>query len=138
MSDERFEKANASRGMSDTDKGYYEDLYTDLPKEVVDAIMAEHGKAVTAHRQAAQQWEEKYNRATQEHAQALKSVEFTHNFSQAVMLAGGRSEKAISALLDRDALRENPTQEAMERMAFYGCELYRTDWQGNIVIRVHE
>lgn len=32
----------------------------------------------------------------------------------------------------------HPTIEAMERMAFYGCELYRTDWQGNIVIRVHE
>ena len=32
----------------------------------------------------------------------------------------------------------HPTMEAMERMASYGCELYRTDWQGNIVIRVHE
>lgn len=32
----------------------------------------------------------------------------------------------------------HPTIEAMERMAFYGCELYRTDWQGNIVISVHE
>ena len=32
----------------------------------------------------------------------------------------------------------HPTVEAMERMAFYGCELYRTDWQGNIVISVHE
>ncbi|MBR3704275.1 MAG: DNA internalization-related competence protein ComEC/Rec2 [Oscillospiraceae bacterium] len=32
----------------------------------------------------------------------------------------------------------HPTPEAMERMAYYGCELYRTDWQGNIVIRVHE
>lgn len=32
----------------------------------------------------------------------------------------------------------HPTVEAMERMAFYGCELYRTDWQGNILIRIHE
>ncbi len=32
----------------------------------------------------------------------------------------------------------HPTVEAMERMAFYGCELYRTDWQGNILIRVHK
>lgn len=31
----------------------------------------------------------------------------------------------------------HPTSEAMERMAFYGCTLYRTDWQGNIVIQVH-
>ena len=42
MSDERFESRNASRGMSDTDKGYYEDLYTDLPKEVVDILMQTH------------------------------------------------------------------------------------------------
>ncbi len=42
MSDERVENRNASRGMSDTDKGYYEDLYTDLPKEVVDILMQTH------------------------------------------------------------------------------------------------
>lgn len=42
MSDERFENTNASRGMSDADKGYYEDLYTDLPKEVVDILMQTH------------------------------------------------------------------------------------------------
>lgn len=42
MSDEKFENTNASRGMSDADKGYYEDLYTDLPKEVVDILMQTH------------------------------------------------------------------------------------------------
>ena len=42
MSDERFENTNASRGMNETDKGYYEDLYTDLPKEVVDILMQTH------------------------------------------------------------------------------------------------
>ena len=42
MSDERFENTNTSRGMSDADKGYYEDLYTDLPKEVVDILMQTH------------------------------------------------------------------------------------------------
>ena len=42
MSDERFENTNASKGMNETDKGYYEDLYTDLPKEVVDILMQTH------------------------------------------------------------------------------------------------
>lgn len=42
MSDERFENTNTSRGLSDADKGYYEDLYTDLPKEVVDILMQTH------------------------------------------------------------------------------------------------
>lgn len=42
MSDEKFGNTNSSRGMSDTDKGYYEDLYNDLPKEVVDILMQTH------------------------------------------------------------------------------------------------
>ena len=31
----------------------------------------------------------------------------------------------------------HPAQEAMGRMAAAGMTLYRTDWQGNILIRVH-
>jgi len=31
----------------------------------------------------------------------------------------------------------HPTQEAMGRMAAAGMTLYRTDWQGNVLIRVH-
>ncbi|MGN0135748.1 LysM peptidoglycan-binding domain-containing protein [Anaerotignum sp.] len=42
MSDDKFENTNGSRGMSETDKGYYEDLYNDLPKEVVDILMQTH------------------------------------------------------------------------------------------------
>ncbi|MDO4531142.1 MAG: LysM peptidoglycan-binding domain-containing protein [Bacillota bacterium] len=42
MSEEKFERAGMPKGMSETDKGYYEDLYTDLPKEVVDILMQTH------------------------------------------------------------------------------------------------
>lgn len=31
----------------------------------------------------------------------------------------------------------HPTQEAMGRMAAAGMDLYRTDWQGTVIIRVH-
>lgn len=31
----------------------------------------------------------------------------------------------------------HPAVETMERMAYFGMELYRTDWQGNILIQVH-
>lgn len=31
----------------------------------------------------------------------------------------------------------HPTEDAMERMSYYGMELYRTDWQGNILIQVY-
>ena len=68
-----------------------------------------------------------------------------------VLLVGHHGSKyATSEELLREILPEvgiisvgennygHPTIEAMERMAFCGCELYRTDWQGNIVIRVHE
>lgn len=42
MSDDRFDNTNGPKGMSDADKGYYEDLYNDLPKEVVDILMQTH------------------------------------------------------------------------------------------------
>ena len=42
MSEDRFENTKTPRNMSDPDKGYYEDLYTDLPKEVVDILMQTH------------------------------------------------------------------------------------------------
>lgn len=32
----------------------------------------------------------------------------------------------------------HPSREAMERMAFAGMTLYRTDEQGDIIIQVHE
>ena len=32
----------------------------------------------------------------------------------------------------------HPAPEAMKRLAFYGVKLYRTDWQGNILIQVHK
>ena len=43
MSNDNTENKNPKeRGMSDSDKGYYEDLYNDLPKEVVDILMQTH------------------------------------------------------------------------------------------------
>lgn len=43
MSDDRFDQTNdGMNGMNETDKGYYEDLYNDLPKEVVDILVQTH------------------------------------------------------------------------------------------------
>lgn len=43
MSSDKNSKTNpGSRGMNDNDKEYYEDLYNDLPKEVVDILMQTH------------------------------------------------------------------------------------------------
>lgn len=78
-----------------------------LPKEIIDAIMAENGKDIQQARGAAQEWEEKYNRATQEHAAALAAVRLENALNEAVRKAGGRNVKAITALLDMDAIRES-------------------------------
>lgn len=42
MSDEKIGNKTGPEGLSETDKGYYEDLYNDLPKEVVDILMQTH------------------------------------------------------------------------------------------------
>ena len=42
MSDEKIGNKNGPEGLSETDKGYYADLYNDLPKEVVDILMQTH------------------------------------------------------------------------------------------------
>lgn len=43
MSEDRFDQTNGGTGsMNETDKGYYEDLYNDLPKEVVDILVQTH------------------------------------------------------------------------------------------------
>ena len=42
MSDDKIGNKTGSEGLSETDKGYYEDLYNDLPKEVVDILMQTH------------------------------------------------------------------------------------------------
>ena len=78
-----------------------------LPKEIIDAIMAENGKDIQQARGAAQEWEEKYNRATTEHAAALAGVRLETALNEAVHKAGGRNVKAITALLDMDTIRES-------------------------------
>ena len=65
----------------------------EMPKEVIDAIMAENGKDISQLRQSAQDWEQKY------HAMRLDAA-----VGQAIAKARGRNQKAITALLDLQAL----------------------------------
>ena len=89
-----------------------------LPKEVIDAIMAENGRDIEAVKArfaesegAAGAWEEKYNQALTAHREELESVVFGHNLEKAIMAAKGRNAKAITALLDVDALKESENQQ---------------------------
>ena len=108
-----------------------------LSKEVIDAIMAENGKDIQKARAAfadydelkqscldlqqqlaqaqtqqvnATAWEEKYHQAVADHESALKQLRFDHALSSAIGRAGGRSERAIRALLDLEALQESEDQ----------------------------
>ena len=101
-----------------------------LPKAVIDAIMAENGRDIEAAkasadgealRREAQQLREKLTQAEQMHAQQLADMAFQNSLTQAVNAAQGRSCKAISALLDIDAIRaaedpETALQAAIEAL----------------------
>ena len=107
---------------------------TPLPKEIIDAIMAENGRDiqnVKAHyadyeamkeqlakaqetadaAQAAKNWEEKYNRAVDTHRQEMHELVFGHNLEMAILAAKGRNAKAITALLDVDTLKASEDQQ---------------------------
>ena len=104
-----------------------------LPKEVIDAIMAQNGRDIqkvkadfadydelkaqlATLQQAAQEaadakvWEEKYKEAVAQHEKELAALHFSHNLDQAIVKAKGRNAKAIAALLDLDSLKTSEDQ----------------------------
>ena len=78
----------------------------EMPKEVIDAIMAENGRDISQLRQSAQDWEQKY------HAARLAGA-----VGQAIARSGGRNQKAITALLDMQALQEAEDVNAAAQQA---------------------
>lgn len=82
-----------------------------LTKEVIDAIMEENGRDV----QASRQWQEKYEQACAQHQKQMAELKFGSVLTRAIDRAGGRNEKAITALLELDVLQnaEDP-QTAIE------------------------
>ena len=108
-----------------------------LPKEVIDAIMAENGRDIQkvkgnfsdyedvkaelarlqqaaqenqSHLEAASAWEEKYNQAVEAHKQQLAQMAFEKALGEGIAKAKGRNAKAIAALLDVDALKKSENQ----------------------------
>ena len=91
----------------------------ELPKEIIDAIMAENGKDIQQAKQSAQEWEDKYNRAVQEHRQQQTELAFQNTLQAAVSAAKGRNVKAIAALLDTEQLKssEDPALAVEQALA---------------------
>ncbi len=126
-----------------------------LPKEVIDAIMAENGRDIQnvkshyadyedlkeqlAHTQeaaeaaqAAAQWEEKYNQAVDTHRREMDALVFGHNLEKAILSAKGRNAKAITALLDVDAIRacenqQTALEEALQNLKKDCAYLFQTE-----------
>ncbi len=78
-----------------------------LPKEMIDAIMEENGRDI----QASKFWQEKYNQAEERHREELADMTFQGVLKEAIGHAKGRNAKAITALLDMDALRSCENQQ---------------------------
>ena len=97
-----------------------------LPKEIIDAIMAENGRDIEALKAryadydalkeaeaaAAKHWEEKLNNQVDTHRREMSDLIFSHNLEKAILSAKGRNAKAITALLDIDALKASENQTA--------------------------
>ena len=100
-----------------------------LPKEVIDAIMAENGRDIEAVKaryadaeNVAGAWEEKYNQALADHRQQLQDVVFGHNLEKAILAANGRNAKAITALLDVETLKSSENQQTDLEEALRGLK----------------
>ena len=104
-----------------------------LPKEVIDAIMAENGRDIQkvkanfadyedikaqltkfqrdqSFEEAAKAWEEKYNQAVESHKAEISRMVFEKVLHEGIAKAKGRNAKAITALLDVEALKESENQ----------------------------
>ena len=96
---------------------FLQNLMEGMPKEVVDAIMEEHGKALQQAKQSAKDWEEKFTQAEESHKAQVAQMEFRNLLGQEISAAGGRNEKAITALLDLDIIRESQDPQAAVKAA---------------------
>lgn len=63
-------------------------------------------------RKAAKEWQEKYDAAVEAHKQELADRDFRQLLEGAIGAAKGKNAKAITALLDVDALKGSKNQEA--------------------------
>lgn len=73
-------------------------------------------------RKSAQDWEKKYNDAIAAHKQELADRDFSQMLESAITGVKGKNVKAITALLDADALKGSKNQEADIKAALEGLK----------------
>jgi hypothetical protein len=113
-----------------------------LPKEIIDAIMQENGRDITAAKEAAvkpyadyqaikdenqrlkdqqgdglvdgksaKDWKEAHDKLVADHKNEVDGINFRHALTEAITGAKGKNAKAITALLDVEALRGSEDQQ---------------------------
>lgn len=80
-----------------------------------------NGTTLEETQKAANDWEQKYNAAIQKHEQELADRDFNDRLTAGITKAKGRNAKAITALLDVDALKASKNQEKDIAAAIEAC-----------------
>ncbi len=127
-----------------------------LPKEIIDAIMAENGRDIEdakkpfanhetlktqlaeaqktiqgfqaqgqdmeSVRKSAKDWQDKYNQAIADHQKQMADIAFNGALKDAITAAKGRNVKAITALLDVEALKGSKNQTEDIKAALEGLK----------------
>ena len=113
-----------------------------LPKDVIDAIMAENGRDIEHAKVGAEEYEamrqqlealqaqnpdklleerdalqQQLEEIQAQHEAELDSLRFQHLVGDAISAAGGRSQKAIAALLDLPVLKDSENREDAVKQA---------------------
>ena len=83
----------------------------DAIKEERDTLKAQQGNN-TVDGKSAQQWKDDYDKAVSDHQKELDGIKFQSVLDGAITAAKGKSAKAITAMLDVDALRGSEDQQA--------------------------
>ena len=101
-----------------------------LPKEVIDAIMAENGRDIEKAKGAyadyeslqmeKQALEAEFENVRQSHQKELLDLKFQHLLKASIQSQKGRNEKAITALLDIPALMAGEDMEGAVEGALAG------------------
>lgn len=105
-------------------KGKFGD-YEELKRQLVEANQTIEGfKAmdIDGVKKAAEEWKQKAEQAERDAAAKIADMAFDGLLNQAITGAKGRNAKAISALLDLEALKASKNQEADVKAALEGLK----------------
>ena len=82
----------------------------------------DQGADIETIRKSAKDWEDKYNKAIEDHKNQLADMAFDRALDTAITGARGRNSKAIKALLDMATLTGSKNQEADIKAALEGLK----------------